>query len=271
MTHLAPLDRRERRLVLNEVLRWHRHAWTVHAVSVMPDHVHILATPLEGAPGEWYSLPQILGRVKGRASYEINRLRGRKGTLWLEESYDRIIRGSRDFDEKFTYILSNAGVAGLTGPLEEYDGFWCEGMAGIPEAAKATPECPLRPCPPSSGPPPAPALSLRGSIRPDSLVKTRRRLPHWQMAGSSYFIVFCLLGRAGFSPPKGKSPRGGLQPRTGRAGFSPPKGKSPRGGLQPRTGRAGFSPPKGKSPRGGLQPRTGRAGFSPPGNPRSAG
>ena len=243
MAHIALLNRRERRLVRDEVLRWHQHAWTVHAVSIMPDHVHVLATPLEGAPGEWYALPQIMGRVKGRSSYEINRLRGRRGTLWQEESYDRIIRGSRDFEEKFTYILSNAGVAGLVGPLDDYDGFWCEGMQAIPEAAKATPERPLRPCPPSSGragfSPPrvdrvgarlGPPLSLRGSIRPDSLVKTRRRLPHWQMAGSSYFIVSCLVGRVR------------------------------------STGRAGFSPPPDPCP-----PAPGRAGFSPPGNLRSAG
>ncbi len=189
MRRVPPLDRCERQLVRNEALRWHDHAWTVHAVSVMPDHVHILTTPLQASAGEWYALPEIMGRVKGRSAHLINKLRGRQGPLWLIESYDRIIRSGRDFAEKFRYIQSNAGVKGLTGPLEEYDGFWCEGMQTIPEEAKATPLCPLR----IRGlTPPPPNLPLGKRIRADVLVKTRRRLPHWQIAGSTYFIEFGL-------------------------------------------------------------------------------
>ncbi len=189
MRRMPALDRSERLLVRNEVLRWHNRAWAVHAVSVMPDHVHILATPSEASPGEWYALPEIIRRVKGRAAYEINKLRGRQGPLWLIESYDRIIRSGRDFDEKFGYIQSNAGVKGLTGPLDEYDDFWCEAMQTIPEEAKATPQHPLRPRPPSA---PPPSLLLGKRIGPEALVKTRRRLPHWQLAGSTYFIEFGL-------------------------------------------------------------------------------
>lgn len=183
------LNRSECRLVRNEVLRWHSRAWTVHAVSVMPDHVHILATPLEGSPGEWYALSEIMRRVKGRAAYEVNNVRRREGSLWLPESYDRIIRSNRDFNEKFEYIQSNAGVKGLMGPLDEYDGFWCETMQTIPEEAKASPQCPLRPRPIEL---PPPNLPLGKRIRPDAMVKTRRKLPHWQLAGSTYFIEFGL-------------------------------------------------------------------------------
>jgi len=189
MRRLRPLDRSERRLVRDEVLRWHNRAWTVHAVSAMPDHVHILATPLEASPGEWYALPEIMRRVKGRSAHSINKLRGRRGPLWLIESYDRIIRSGRDFDQKFRYIQSNAGVKRLTGPLDEYDGFWCEGMETTPEESKATPQCPLRPR--RIAPVPR-NLPLGKRIRPDALVKTRRRLPHWQVAGSTYFIEFGL-------------------------------------------------------------------------------
>jgi len=195
MGRIAPLSRGERRLVRDEVVRWHRHAWTVHAVSVMPDHVHLLATPLEGAPGEWYALPEIMPRVKGRSSREVNRFRGQRGSLWQEESDDRITRGDREFDSKYAYILSNAGVAGLIGPLEEYDGFWCEGMERVPEGAKAAPTRPLRPRPPANvDPPPGPPLRQR--IQSGAILKTKRRgLPHWQLAGASYFIVFCLVER----------------------------------------------------------------------------
>ncbi|HUU53678.1 MAG TPA: transposase [Armatimonadota bacterium] len=189
MSRVPPLDRCERQLVRDEVLRWHNRAWTVHAVSVMPDHVHILATPLEASEGEWSALPEIMQRVKGRSAYSINKLRRRQGSLWLIESYDPIIRSGRDFDEKFGYMQNNAGVKGLTGPLDEYDGFWCEGMEAIPEEKKATPHCPLRP---RLLKPPPRNLPLGKRILPGALVKTRRRLPHWQVAGSTYFIEFGL-------------------------------------------------------------------------------
>jgi len=189
MRRMAPLDRQERQLVRDEVLRWHTRAWTVHAVSVMPDHVHILATPLKASTGEWYALPEIMRRVKGRSAHLINKLRRRQGALWLIESYDRIVRSGRDFGEKFRYIQSNAGVKALTGALDEYDGFWCEGIETIPEEMKATPQRPLRPRPLD---PLARDLPLGKRIRPGVLVKTRRRLPHWQVAGSTYFIEFGL-------------------------------------------------------------------------------
>jgi REP element-mobilizing transposase RayT len=189
MGRLPPLERSERGAVRDEVLRWHKRAWIVHAVSVMPDHVHILATPLQASAAEWYALPEIMRRVKGRSAYLVNRARGRRGPLWLIESYDRIIRSSQDFDEKFRYIMGNAGVKGLTGPLDDYDGFWCESMETAPEEAKATRQRPLRP----RRPEPAPRnIPLGRRIGPDGMVKTRRRLPHWQVAGSCYFIEFGL-------------------------------------------------------------------------------
>jgi hypothetical protein len=182
----------ERRIVRDEAVRWHHRAWILHVISEMPDHGHVIATPLEAVPGEWYSLSQIMRRVKGRSSYEINRLRGRRGAVWQDESYDRIIRGSRDFDEKYDYILSNAGVAGLVQPLEEYDGFWCEGFEVRPESAKATPECPLRPCPPAAQQ--YLDLPLGERLRAAEPMRTRRRLPHWQIAGSTYFVAFRVVG-----------------------------------------------------------------------------
>jgi hypothetical protein len=58
----------------------------------MPEHVHVLARPLEAVPGEWYSLPEILHSVKRHSSLVVNRRRGREGTLWESESFDHIVR-----------------------------------------------------------------------------------------------------------------------------------------------------------------------------------
>jgi REP element-mobilizing transposase RayT len=115
-------------VVRDDILFWHGSRWTVHALTVMPDHVHILASPLEMAPGRWHSLSTILRSVKCGAALKINRMRGRRGALWQAESFDRIVRDEREFDEKANYILSNAVKAELVKDGWEYDGLWCPGM-----------------------------------------------------------------------------------------------------------------------------------------------
>ena len=100
----------------------------------MPDHVHILTRPLEKSTGQWHSLAVILRGVKRQSARAINRLRSRRGPLWQAESFDRIVRNQREFDEKASYILGNAVTAGLVDDGWLYDGFWCEGMSGMPSA-----------------------------------------------------------------------------------------------------------------------------------------
>lgn len=125
---VSRLTAEERGIVRAETLFWHGKRWTVHMLTVMPDHAHILATPLERARGEWFSLSEILHSVKYGSALKINRLRGRRGALWLSESFDRIVRNEGEFDQKATYILSNASVAGLVLDGWKWDGLWCEGV-----------------------------------------------------------------------------------------------------------------------------------------------
>jgi REP element-mobilizing transposase RayT len=170
------LNAQERHIVKVEILSWHDTRWSVHALTVMPDHAHILATPLDESLRRHYSLSGILKPVKGRSSHSINQLRGRRGSLWQEQSADRIVRDEREFHAKFEYILNNAVKGGLVTDGYEYDGFWCAGMP-LPEG--------LRQC--------SPAASPVDLIPAGPLIKRRRRkLPHWQLAGSTYFITFRL-------------------------------------------------------------------------------
>jgi putative transposase len=125
-----PLSAPERAIVRDSLLFWHRSRWTLHALTVMPDHVHLLATPLQSAPGEWHSLPQVVRGAKSYSASRINRGRGEKGALWQHEGYDRIVRSDREFDQKLTYLLENAHQAGLVADLWDWDGLWYEGRDG---------------------------------------------------------------------------------------------------------------------------------------------
>lgn len=73
---------------LREVLEDVRaeHAWTIHALEVMPDHVHLF---IESDP--IYSVAEIVNRLKGASSRilrsEFPALRSRLPTLWSRSYY----------------------------------------------------------------------------------------------------------------------------------------------------------------------------------------
>ena len=123
---VIPLSMKERMIVKDAVLFWHETKWHIHLLTVMPDHVHILVTPCESAPGIWYSLSSILQSVKGYSAHTINAMRKTKGRLWQSECFDRIVRDAAEYDEKAMYILNNAAKAGLVNDSWEYEGFWYE-------------------------------------------------------------------------------------------------------------------------------------------------
>jgi REP element-mobilizing transposase RayT len=64
----------------------------LHAAVVMPDHVHLLLTPLRNEQGWPFPLVDILQCVKGATAHRINKLLHRSGPLWEEESFDHVLR-----------------------------------------------------------------------------------------------------------------------------------------------------------------------------------
>ena len=62
------------------------HVWTIHALEVMPDHVHLF---IESDP--IYSVAEIVNRLKGASSRilrsEFPALRSRLPTLWSRSYY----------------------------------------------------------------------------------------------------------------------------------------------------------------------------------------
>jgi len=114
------LSLRERELVAAACEHWHDDRAIVHVFTVMPDHVHILWTPLERAPGSWWSISELIQSVKSYTAHEINRIRGVEGSLWQTEYYDRIVRDEDEFLEKWKYIAENSTRAGIASRPEEY-------------------------------------------------------------------------------------------------------------------------------------------------------
>jgi putative transposase len=95
------------------------------AIVVMPDHVHMIFTPLVDVErSELFSLARITKGIKGTSAHMINRQLGRTGQVWQEESFDRVLRVSEKLDEKIPYILDNPVRQGLVQSPEEYRWLW---------------------------------------------------------------------------------------------------------------------------------------------------
>ena len=123
-------EMRER--VLQACRHWHGQRYHLYAVTIMPDHVHLLlwpqpidsTSPRTVADKGFYSLSDILHGIKSFTAREIQKRCGVHGSVWMDESFDRIVRDDDEFAEKWRYIAQNAVKKGLVGDVSEYRWFW---------------------------------------------------------------------------------------------------------------------------------------------------
>jgi REP element-mobilizing transposase RayT len=99
----------------------------LHAVVIMPDHVHLLLTPMRNAEGWPFPLTDILKLIKGPAARSVNRLTRTSGALWQDESFDHVLRSNESFEEKLEYIRLNPVRRGIAARPEQYEWLWVEG------------------------------------------------------------------------------------------------------------------------------------------------
>jgi putative transposase len=112
----------ERRKILasakyEQILRelWQRSAehdgWWVGSYVVMPDHVHFFARPAVDAR----SKPEWVGMWKSVSARRI----AATLSIW-QPDYDRYLRSSESYSEKWQYVEQNPVRAGLVGRVEDW-------------------------------------------------------------------------------------------------------------------------------------------------------
>jgi len=88
--------------------------YVLHAFVVMPNHVHLLATPV-------VALPKLTKSLKGITAKRANAMLALTGSpFWQEESYDHLVRHEREFEKIRNYIEGNPVRAGLVKESSEY-------------------------------------------------------------------------------------------------------------------------------------------------------
>jgi putative transposase len=105
-----------------EILReiWQRSAeqdgWWVGSYILMPDHVHFFARPATDArpKAEW------VGMWKSVSSRRIAAALAVKQPIWQPDYFDRYLRSSESYSEKWQYVERNPVRAGLVTRVEDW-------------------------------------------------------------------------------------------------------------------------------------------------------
>ena len=89
--------------------------YLLHEFVVMPDHFHLLLTPLRST-----TLEQVVGMIKGAFSYRASRNFGWRAAIWQTSFMDRRVRTHSDYQRFRTYIHDNPVKAHLAAVATEF-------------------------------------------------------------------------------------------------------------------------------------------------------
>jgi len=98
-SELIPEERSE---VVAAIRHFDGFRYEIEAYVVMDDHAHVLVNPLESN-----SVETIVHSWKSFTAHKLQRAFGRRGPIWQDEYYDRIVRDENELIEKVGYILRN--------------------------------------------------------------------------------------------------------------------------------------------------------------------
>lgn len=98
----AELNYFEREFVAEVLNYFHNARYFLICYVVMNDHVHVMFQIMNN-----YSVPKLVHSWKSFTANCFQRRFKRKGRVWQEEYYDRIIRNDKQFYRTVNYILNN--------------------------------------------------------------------------------------------------------------------------------------------------------------------
>jgi REP element-mobilizing transposase RayT len=131
-----------RDLVLKHCLHDHGVKLQVHGIVIMPDHVHMIFTPLNDDLGSPFGLAEIMNGIKGASSHSINKVLNRRGHVWQREFFDRVLRSDDSIHSKVQYICENPVRKGLVAAVDDYPWLWREWVEGAASLALPLPAAP---------------------------------------------------------------------------------------------------------------------------------
>ena len=84
--------------------------WCVGHYVLMPDHVHLFARPSQDAQ----PMAKWIGMWKAVSARRIGHALRVSLPVWQRDYFDRYVRSSENYEQKWEYVVSNPVRAGLT-------------------------------------------------------------------------------------------------------------------------------------------------------------
>jgi REP element-mobilizing transposase RayT len=106
--HCFMRDPRVAKIVADAIKHFEGERYHLLAWCVMPNHVHVVFSPLED-----YTLETILHSWKSFSAEQTNRLLGRTGRFWQREYFDHLVRNEASLRKIIQYVKDNPQRAGL--------------------------------------------------------------------------------------------------------------------------------------------------------------
>ncbi len=97
------------KIVEDSLLHFDGERYILDEYVIMPNHVHVLLSPLDK-----YDLAKILHSLKSFTAHEINKKLDLHGSIWMDESYDHIVRSLEQLEFYRKYITENPSKARLS-------------------------------------------------------------------------------------------------------------------------------------------------------------
>ena len=91
----------------------------------MPNHVHMVYTPLCDDAGDYYAMSAIMHSLKLYTARRCNTLLERSGRFWQHENYDHVVRNDLERQHIINYVLNNPVKAGLVQDWKAWEWTYC--------------------------------------------------------------------------------------------------------------------------------------------------
>ena len=103
-----------------------RKVYDLISFCIMPNHVHLIITPLEKEGGIFYNLTEILHSLKRHTARQSNLILNQSGAFWQDESYDHILRDEAELERTIKYVLYNPVKANLVKEQQDWKWSYCK-------------------------------------------------------------------------------------------------------------------------------------------------
>lgn len=96
------------------------------AFCIMPNHIHVVLTPLPDKEAHYPSLTAIMQSIKGHTARKSNRELGRDGQFWQHESYDHWVRDQTELQSIVQYVVNNPVKARRVDHWQDWPWTYCK-------------------------------------------------------------------------------------------------------------------------------------------------